>query len=190
MAGKATRPGVRLRTRNAIIAALTLPIIWAAIQYNRYAYAIGWHCLHGNYAQVGSYRVRVPLLWWGQRDSTHYKSYLLLRAFPFNTRLQTRLTVRSTLPVDVPKTDQEASELVQTLIASKDAKATAGTSSSMVILRAKHFSLYCEKLEFTPFAIPLNTSLFCSAAGVPYTWNYFGPSSNEREAELVLSTLE
>jgi hypothetical protein len=59
---------------------LALVIGLVCIQYHTYAYAIAWHCFHGNCARLtGGYQVSLPILWWKQ-DSGAYHRSLLVRA--------------------------------------------------------------------------------------------------------------
>ena len=182
-------PPVR-RVRIAGLTALALAFVLGTAHYNRYVYAVAWHCAHGNYAQVAGHNVRLPILWWAEKDPDYYDTYLLLRACPFSTRVRPSLTVRPTLQGAARETDAEELEAVQALIALKDSKSTAGISSSLVTLHSKQFTLYWERLEFAPFGTPINTSLYCAAAKSSYFWNYFGPLFYEKEAELILSTLQ
>jgi hypothetical protein len=32
-------------------------------KYRMYAYAVAWHCVHGNYAEVGGHKVKLSILW-------------------------------------------------------------------------------------------------------------------------------
>jgi hypothetical protein len=158
-------------------------------RYRPYISASIWHRLHGNYAQIGGHRVRVPKLWW-RADDAAYNTPLLLRALPSTNFARPQIVVNSAITGEVRGSDQEELESTERSITLQKKAQSSGTSVSLVVINAKAFTLYCHKEEAAPMGIKLYSHLTCHAAAVPYTWIYQGPPMFEGEAESILSTVE
>src|ERR1700759_33764 len=77
------------------IAALILVITSILIHYNRYFYAIAWHFMHGTVVQTGTYRAKLPIWWWANKNPDRYGTYILTRASPFGVTTVSSITVRA-----------------------------------------------------------------------------------------------
>lgn len=171
------------------VVALSLIIGLLCIEYERYAYAVAWHCVHGNYAKIAGHRVRLPLLWW-KEDAHAYDTTLLVRACPANTYLKPEIVVSPTISGEMGDTNQEELKSAQTVISLKNHNSIAGPSLSLVTLTSRPFTLYCVKEEAAPYGIALYANLSCHAANVPYSFTYDGHPMHEKDVELILSTIE
>ena len=129
---------------------LALVIILLSVEYHPYAYAVAWHCVHGNYAEIGGHRVRLPVLWWKEKADA-YDTSLLVRACPARTFIKPEITISPTPPGSVRDTDRQELDSIQALVSSANHNALTGTSSSLVILNPKPFTLYCKKRRFCAF---------------------------------------
>ena len=76
------------------------------------------------------------------------------------------------------------------LIAARNNNPVPGMSSSLIILDAKPFVLYCEKIDTKILGLDATNHLSCEAAKVSYIFIYDGPPNYEKEAESILSSLE
>src|SRR5271169_4346274 len=69
------------RSMFVLVSCSMVLIVFLCAIYRRYAFAIVWHCFHKNVAQVGTFKVEVPLLWW-KGESDAYGTSVLIRASP------------------------------------------------------------------------------------------------------------
>lgn len=159
-----------------------------SFHYRYYVFAIAWHGIHGNYAEVGGHRVKLPLLWWAEDDAYRYDTRLLLRADTYNL-VGSEIAIGPALLGSVRDTDVDELKAVELLITTTTRTKNSGVSSSLVVIRTKPFAAYCEKTEFSPFDIPVANNLYCIAPKFPYQLVYSGRSVHENEAESILSTL-
>jgi len=159
------------------------------VKYYRYAYIVTSHCMHGDFAEIAGYRVRLPYLWW-KGDSQTRDKYLLLRACPSNTFSRPELEVNPSIPGDVMDTDQEELKSTQAMISGLNYNGIEGWSHSLVTLTSRPFTLYCIRGDETIFGTKVFSNLTCFAAKLPYWFNYSGPPAYEKEAESILSSLE
>jgi hypothetical protein len=178
---KPVRRGKRWKSLITLIAALTLVIGLVNVEYGQYAYAVAWHFIHGNYAEIAGHRVNLPLLWW-QENSNSDNTTLLVRA---ERSVSIEIKVRPAFPDEVRDTTQELLNSTQTFVSNRKSSAGVQTVVSMVTLNPKPFTLYCKREDTGIF-----TDLRCLAARVPYVFIYDGTPTREREAETILSSLE
>lgn len=160
-------------------------IAFLCATYRRYAFALVWHCFHKNVAQVGTFNVEVPLLWW-REDSDTYGTSVLIRASPASVSDVPEIVVSPTIPGEGRDTDQETLKATQGLVDAGLKVSIAGKSSVLAILHPRPFTLYCAK---SAFIIPPDTVLSCRAAKAGYSFTYNGPSRHEQEAEAILLSI-
>jgi hypothetical protein len=163
-----------------------------AFQYRQYAYAILWHCEHGNYASFPGHRIRLPLFWWEERDTSKWETYLLKRATTrFNGAQAPDIEVSHIIPafqMTIMDTDEEEMDKIQRTISSLNAQKESASRETLVTIKAKSMTLYCMRsdLGVPPFATAM---LSCSAPKFPYSVTS-GPMTQEGEVKSVLSALE
>ena len=157
-------------------------------RYHSYVSAKRWHFIEGNKVPIGAYKIRLPQLWW-RTDDAAYDTLLFLRVTDSNTSLGPQIVVAPAIIGEVRGTEQEELKTTEHLITVDD-KGDMGRSASLVVLKTKAFTLYCEKKEASPMGEKLYSHLTCHAAAVPYTFIYQGPPMFETEAESILSTLQ
>lgn len=168
------------------------PSLWG---YRQYAYAIAWHCIHGNHAQVAGYRVTLPLLWWEEKDQLHWETYHLMRACPglvcFNREIKVSHVVPA-LESTVTNTDQEELERDRKLISDFSARRhppSLSTAQTVATLRTKSFTLYCIRTDVSSPGLTQLSMFLCRAPRVPFSFEFSSPTS-EKEAESILFTME
>lgn len=172
-----------------VVFSLSIVICVALVEYSPYELALAWHCMHGNYAQIGGYRVRLPLLWRKVNiDSYHTSS--LVRACSIRTFLKPKIMVEPMLAGTMRDTDLETLQSIQGLTAIPNSASPFKASSSLAILKPHPFTLYCNVKEYLPPHTVLGTNLFCAAPKVPYSFTYDGPPRYEKEAESILTSIE
>lgn len=170
-----------------------------AIRYWRYAYAIAWHCRHGNYATFPGHRVKLPLSWWEEKDTVRWEQYFLKRACAGAVCLESQISVTHVLPSDeagIPASDQAELDKREEAIAAVNRHAPSNSAvaltASVLKLRTPSQTIFCEKLTMKVGKTVGVPYLDCGAARFPYTimTSTFGPRSYEQEVESILSTLE
>jgi hypothetical protein len=154
-----------------------------------YVYAIIWHCLHGNYAQVGGYKMKLPIWWWEERDPNRYDTWLLLRASA-NTLLRDEIDISPVIPGGIRESDDAQREAVENSISQANHDALSERSWSLVTLKTRRANLYCQKLDSTLSNISFYTNVSCTAARSKYVFSYNGLSTGQSEAITILSSLE
>ena len=190
------------KLRIASVAIALLVVLQLGVRYRQYAYALGWHCLHGSYAQIGGHRVRLSIWWW-RDDDEGYDTASLSRACTGGIAQITGYPAPAGV---IRKTDADELKSVQAFV-SLENKVSTLSASSLLTLHAKSFDLYCKKDamakvdyriaskdagDFT-YHLPAELqfmSLRCTKAGVPYSFYYSGPPTREGEAESILSSME
>ena len=180
----------RSRRTTLVLLFTTCVVLCACLalrRYHSYVAAKRWHLIEGNDVQIGAYKISLPQLWW-RTDDAAYDTPLFLRATESNTSLGPQIVVAPAITGEVRGTEQEELEITERLI-TVDNKGDMGRSASLVVLKTKPFTLYCEKEEASPMGVKLYSHLTCHAAAIPYTFIYQGPPMFEIEAELILSTL-
>src|ERR1039458_2734741 len=176
--------------------AITLMLGLLCVKYRRYAYAVAWHCMHGNYAEIGGHRVRLPILWWKENAHAHDTPDLrnrdewLARACPSSVLPGPEIKVSPTIPGEVEGTEPEELKLTQAVISTLNHNSESGWSHSLLTLTPRPFTLYCIKEHVTGYGLDLGSYLTCHAANLPYSFLYRGPQTSESEAESILSSLE
>lgn len=178
--------------RKLLIASITVVLTLAVtfgVRYRLYAFTIIWHCFHQNTEEIGGHRLKFPILWW-QEKNEDYDTFSFERASPSNTFPNPEIVVRPALSGVIPDTNQQVLKSIQILIAARNSHPVPGTSSSLIILNANSFSLYCEKIDTKIVGMDAANTLFCETARVPYIFTYDGPPNYEQEAESILLTLE
>jgi hypothetical protein len=181
------------KRRNSLIWGFSFAALIVALllcnEYRRYAVAIVWHCVHGNYAEVGGNRVKLPLWWWKESTSA-WKTSVLTRASSSRAVFEPQIEVKPALPGAIPETDQEALESARAIVSSNNRQSAVGARSSLVTLKPTPFPLYCARNDAAPSGEPVFTTLYCHTARVSYVFTYSGPTMREKEAESILSTLQ
>jgi hypothetical protein len=178
----------RPRVLVAGVIALLLVAVLTCLKYSQCVYAVAWHWSHGNDARVGVYRAKLPLLW-RQSDAGGYDATSIIRAIPLNN--QPQIVISPALPGAVPDSDQEELKSTQAVVSSENRYSRLRSPWSTVVLHPKPFTLYCVKEgDSTSVGTDVISHLQCHAAGVPYTFTYDGPPGHEKEAEVILSSLE
>jgi hypothetical protein len=170
------------RSMFVLVSCSMVLIVFLCAIYRRYAFAIVWHCFHKNVAQVGTFKVEVPLLWW-KGESDAYGTSVLIRASPATVSDVPEIVVSPTIPGEGRDTDQETLKATQGLVDADLKVSIVGKSSVLAILHPRPFTLYCAK---SAFIIPPDTVLNCRAAKAEYSFTYNGPSRREQEAEAIL----
>jgi hypothetical protein len=174
------------------ISILILLLAVLAFRYRQYAYAILWHCEHGNYASFPGHRIRLPLFWWEERDTSQWETYLLRRANTHSELAQlSQIQVSHIIPafqMTITNTDQEAMDQIQKVISSLNAKNESASRETLVTIKANKMTLYCVRSELGLPLFPM-AMLNCDAPKFPYSIS-MGPITQENEAKSVLSTLE
>lgn len=166
--------------------------------FHRYAYAVAWHCLHGGRAQVAGHTITLPLLWWEEKDPSHWDTYLLKRAYTGMRRLQPpEITVRHVIPAlqsTVKDSDQDALASEQSRVSTLNALLTHNSRISglatLFTIRAKSMTLYCTKLEANVSGVRLSAIITCRAARTLYSFDFFASAQQQEEDKSILSTLE
>jgi hypothetical protein len=166
-------------------------------KYRMYAYAVAWHCVHGNYAEVGGHKVKLSILWWKERAHAHETSDMrdhdewLARACPSN-KLDEKpeIDVSPAIPGEVENTQLEELKLTQSVISTLSHNSAKGWSHSLVTLTPRPFTVYCIRDDLTIFGDDVLSRLTCYTAKLPYRFIYDGPPTREKEAESILSSLE
>lgn len=189
MPNKIARQSNRRKLFFTSIVALVFVIGILCIEYYRYAYIVNWHYIHGNFAEIGRYRVSLPYLWWKNGTESNNSSFLL-RACPLNTFSKPELEVSPAIPGEVMDTEQEELKSTQKVISALNHKGIEGWSQSLVTLTPRSFTLYCIRQDEVLYRSNIDTILTCHAAKLPYSFRYSGPSAYEKEAESILSSLE
>jgi hypothetical protein len=160
-------------------------IVFLCANYRRYAVAIAWHCLHGDHADVGKFRMKVPLLWWVS-DSDKYDTSVLVRATPSTSVDPPEIVVSPTIAGEGRDSDAETLGATQELVEGNLKIPVAGKSSSLISIHPVPFTLYCAK---STFIVPPTAIVMCHASKVKYAFSYRGASVYEGEAEAILSTI-
>jgi len=174
--------------RKLLISSVLLLSVFLAIAcatLNQYVNAIVWHCEHGSFAELAGHRVRLPIQWRSQGQPA-YGNSVLSRACPFGVPVGAQIIAGPTVPGELKNSEQAALEAQQTMASIMNRKSPQGWSSSVVVLRSQHLTLYCRKDDVAP----VQSNLFCLAANVPVSFSYQGASNWEKEAEAILSTVE
>ena len=91
---------------------------------------------------------------------------------------------------EVLDSDREQLEDSRDFVTGLNQHPRKGWSSSLVVLRSKSFSLYCDRTDYLSSGDKPYTNLTCHAARVPHLFLYSGPTAREPEAESILSTME
>jgi hypothetical protein len=164
--------------------------------YHPYAYAIAWHCFHGNHTEIAGHRVTLPLLWWKEKSHTDYDTYLLRRASPANPIAESEILVGPEKPQDILDTDEKVLKNRQDSIASVNSNPHRFSPWTLVVVHPTAFTLYCTRATFgMPSLLITNVSLFCEATRLPYSFNFRGSGYGktpiyEPEAISILSSLD
>ena len=163
-----------------------------AFRYRQYAYAILWHCEHGNYASFPGHRIRLPLFWWEEQDTSQWETYLIKRATTRFNRVQVPdIEVSHIIPafqMTIVNTDEEEMDKIQRVISSFNARKESASRETLVTIKAKSMTLYCMRSDLG-MSLFQTAMLSCNAPKFPYSVT-FGPTTQEGEAESVLSALE
>lgn len=88
----------RKRLLTAVIALLLLVAAATTMRYRRYFYAVAWHCQHGNYATFPGHRIKLPLSWWGEKDTVRWERYFVKRACTGMICLESEIDVTRVTP--------------------------------------------------------------------------------------------
>jgi hypothetical protein len=183
----------------AVIPFVILLAAVPAIRYWRYAYAIAWHCQHGNYATFPGHRVKLPLSWWEEKDTVRWEQYVLKRACAGVVCIESQINVTRVVPsqeASIPASDQAEMDQRERAIAVVNGHAHPNSpvalTASALRLGTRSQSLFCEKIAMRIGKRVGSPYLNCEAARFPYTvmTSTFGPPSIEQEVESILSTLE
>jgi hypothetical protein len=186
-----------LRRKLFLVVILLLILIAAvpAMMYRQYAYAIAWHCWHGNYVTLPGHRIKLPLFWWEEEDSVQWDSFVLKRASRsfFWVQLQ-EISVRHVRPafqMTIVDTDEEELDQLHRLISYLNARPQLQFrhAETLVTIKTRAMTLYCLRTELSVPQLPSVALFNCDAPKFPYTVT-FGPLTQEDEAKSVLSTLE
>lgn len=161
----------------------------ACTKYHQYAQAVIWHCEHGDYASIGAYRVKLPLLWW-REDADVRNAFKLVRASPSSKFPGPEILVRPAYPGEVAGSGAEELQQTQAVISTLNHDPATGWSHSLMILTPRPFPLYCNSEHYSRFGLDLISMLTCHAATLPYAIISSGSSKNEKEAEHILLSLE
>jgi len=190
----------RVRSRKLLVpgtVALALLLSVVGLRFHRYAYAVAWHCIHGNLTTIGEHRIGLPILWWEERGSGWTDESLvergvfsLVRANPASSFDQPRIIARPASPWEVDATDQEVRKSIEAAIAVLNHGSEDGWSHSLVTLSSRQFTMYCMRDVLRGFGSDRLVSLNCSEAKMRYSFAYSGPERHEKEAEIILSTFE
>ncbi len=175
-----------------IIAVISLVLIVfgsLSVRYRRYAYAVRWHCVHGNYVEIDGYRAKLPLLWWESGPDTHGRT-LLSRAYASSGHSAPVIHIDPAGPGEVANSEQEELELTESSVRVLSHNAQEGWTHSLLVLKPKQFDFYCTKIDESLFGMAFDTTLVCHAAKLKYSFTYQGSSALEKEAETLLSSVE
>ena len=169
----------------ASVVGTVLLLVLMAISCQRYLFAIAWHCVHGNSAEMASYRIKVPLFWWKADTDVYGESRLVRATSIFASDSAPEVTVDLVNPGKERATNDDEMKAVQQLVA-RQRQSAGGTSTTFVLIHSGLFDLSCFKHFITP---PPGNILVCRATGIRYSFNYDGPSIYEKEAESIFSSL-
>jgi hypothetical protein len=176
--------------------ATALMICLLSIRYRRYAYAVAWHCVHGNHAEIGGRQVSVPVLWWKERAHGHATSDFqdnnewLERACPSSTFPRPEIEISPVIPGAVADTDREEYDLTRRVVSSLNEHSAKGCSHSLIVLPAAKFSLYCVRSNAALNEFYMLDQLSCNSTKLQYSFGYSGPSGREKEAEAIFLSLQ
>jgi hypothetical protein len=172
------------------VAALVVLITGSlAVRFRLYGYAIMWHCVHGSYAQISGYKIKLPIWWWEERDPDRYDSCLLLRASG-GTLLRGKIDISPAIPSAMYESDDAQRKAVEDSIAQANHYASSGRPLALVVIKTKKAELYCQKLDSTLSNSSSYLNLNCTSASSKYVFSYSGLSRWQSEAVAVLSGLE
>jgi hypothetical protein len=171
------------------VVAAALMVGLPCVKFRQYAYAVAWHCVHGNYAEIGHHKVRLPAFWW-KEDAYAFDTSVLRGARPAGMYDSPEITLSPAIPGEARDSDQDELKSTEAFVSSRNHDPFAGTSSHLVVLSPAPFRLYCKREDIEMSGLDLSSNLFCHAARVPYSFTYDGPPTREREAELILSSLQ
>lgn len=159
------------------------------LTYSSYAKAVAWHCAHGNYAELGHHRVKLPLLW-RPVDSNQWDTVKVQRAWPARPYF-IDLAPSITSPPEPARfsTEEELVAKLEQVAARPGSKKMGAT---VVVRSAKLSNLYCLSLGV------LGGTLFCYTTASSYRFDYVAaPTANSSEqrrvrveAEAILSSLQ
>ncbi len=172
-----------------LICLCVISMCFLSYAYRRYVTAVGWHILHGSTVEVAHRQLRLPLLWWADKDSEHYDTTLLFRARPSRATLAPEITVSPALSGSMSSSDQEELKSMQALVTGINRRASRGEAASLITIKTPTSTFYCRNQPIAVAGIVLSSQLFCNAAGIKYSFVYDGDLNDEKEAELILSTL-
>ena len=142
-----------------------------------------WHCTHGKYVYLGKNQLKLPLLWWHDRDED-VGTIVLMRGVVDDriAFMPSELHLTPQKPGKTIKDDQSA-EAIQNKLVSK-------TRFVPIIITAPVGKIYCVRDQSNPRF----SALFCFSAKVPWNLNFFPGSGDnaqaEGEAESILATLK
>jgi hypothetical protein len=187
------------RQRNVVSGAMVLAILigFLYMGYRRYAFALIWHCVHGNQAEVGGHKVILPLLWWKESAHAHDtydmrdRDEWLARACPSSLFSNPEINVSPVMPgEEVAGTEEEELKLTQRVISSLNQNPTKGWSYSLVVLSTARFSFYCMREQAALGGSDLFNGLRCHATSLKYSFNYTGPPERENEVQEIFLSLQ
>lgn len=185
-------PGRRERNKRNFLmytAALAIVCGFFALRYRQYAYAVTWHTLHGNYAELGGHKAKLPLLWWPVKAEA-YDTSAVIRACPATAIVQPAISANPAIPGEVQSTNDLELENTKRFIALRNQDPATRPPLTLVTLQSGDMTLYCWKESIAPLGTPLHTTLTCHSASSKYTFNYSGSPSLEIEAEVILSGMK
>lgn len=163
-----------------------LVLFLGAVLYKQYVVAIAWHCINGNSVEVGSYHVKVPLLWTKVNSDEYGESRLVRATSIFSSSSDPEVVVRPAgSSVDKTTNNDEESRSIQQVVTRRQQSVT-GESSKLVIIHSGLFDFSCFKDAIKSSSTNI---LVCRAKAVLYSFNYDGPSIYEKEAESIFSSV-
>ena len=179
-----------------VVAGISIALLvgFAGLANGSYVSAAAWHCGHGNHAQVGSYRLRLPWRW--RTLGAPNNELTLLGAGTSDFGRRPKIMLMPADPDDPPppsKGDPDQDELnyvKQSVTLMNRYYPSKGWATSLVVLKPKPFPIYCERMEYSHTGENRFIEMTCHVGHTGDVFLYTGPPSREPEAESILSSIQ
>jgi hypothetical protein len=145
------------------------------------ARSVAWHCLNGNTARLGKNTVELPLLWW--QETNGEDGSIEIRHARFGAGVAWNMLFIPLRGERVPVNEEAAETWQRTFLAGWNQSGKYHAVPISIV--SPRGTIYCMRdRSFATIG-----ELYCRAGGVPWGIAFSGLDSEEREAELILSSL-
>ena len=171
--------------RVGMVALASIIVFFFAFRYRGFAYAITWHCFHQAVVRFGGHEVDIPRLWWVANTDRWGRTSIVR---DYGGPSEAEIEVSPAGPEVVAADDVEQSRMAQALASLMGRDPGPGWAISVVTLRAKNSTWYCEGEDATALGRHVFSTLTCNAPRIPYSLKYHGPPEKEKEAESIFAS--